>query len=183
MGLRCTLLGSPWLSIREAVFTVSPNKQYRGILYPTTPAKTGPVWIPTLICTERTGLKRDHQIPLLLLLRYNLHKIKKTSRYLAPTVWHYPWATNQNQTQTVFITLQNYLVPFQLSSISPCRGHHFLISSPQEEFSCSPTSHTWSQVAYSVLYQTSFIKIHVFEIHLHYMYQQFILLLLNTILL
>ena len=29
-------------SIREAVFTVSPNKQYRGILFPTTPATTGP---------------------------------------------------------------------------------------------------------------------------------------------
>lgn len=30
-------------SIRDAVLTVSPNKQYLGILTPTTPAHTGPV--------------------------------------------------------------------------------------------------------------------------------------------
>lgn len=29
-------------SILEAVFTVSPNKQYLGIVFPTTPATTGP---------------------------------------------------------------------------------------------------------------------------------------------
>lgn len=29
-------------SILEAVFTVSPNKQYRGIVRPTTPAQHGP---------------------------------------------------------------------------------------------------------------------------------------------
>ena len=28
--------------MREAVLTVSPNKQYRGIVMPTTPATTGP---------------------------------------------------------------------------------------------------------------------------------------------
>ena len=33
---------SPLDSIREAVFTVSPNKQYRGILRPTTPATHEP---------------------------------------------------------------------------------------------------------------------------------------------
>lgn len=33
---------SPFDSILEAVFTVSPNKQYRGIFNPTTPAHTGP---------------------------------------------------------------------------------------------------------------------------------------------
>uniref|UniRef100_A0A1B0AQX5 Uncharacterized protein n=1 Tax=Glossina palpalis gambiensis TaxID=67801 RepID=A0A1B0AQX5_9MUSC len=38
--------GTPLDSMREAVFTVSPNKQYRGIFRPTTPAHTGPVWIP-----------------------------------------------------------------------------------------------------------------------------------------
>lgn len=36
-------LRKPVDSIREAVFTVSPNKQYRGILFPTTPATHGPV--------------------------------------------------------------------------------------------------------------------------------------------
>ena len=35
-------LPSPFDSIRDAVFTVSPNKQYRGILSPTTPATHGP---------------------------------------------------------------------------------------------------------------------------------------------
>lgn len=29
-------------SIRDAVFTVSPNRQYLGIFWPTTPAQTGP---------------------------------------------------------------------------------------------------------------------------------------------
>ena len=38
--------GGLWLSIREAVLTVSPNRQYRGIFAPTTPATTGPEWIP-----------------------------------------------------------------------------------------------------------------------------------------
>lgn len=33
---------SPFDSILEAVLTVSPNKQYLGILLPTTPAHTGP---------------------------------------------------------------------------------------------------------------------------------------------
>ena len=33
---------SPVDSILEAMLTVSPNKQYRGIVVPTTPATTGP---------------------------------------------------------------------------------------------------------------------------------------------
>lgn len=41
-------------SIRDAVFTVSPNKQYRGILVPTTPATTGPVWDTILYYTKFT---------------------------------------------------------------------------------------------------------------------------------
>lgn len=39
----CSLIPSLVDSILEAVFTVSPNKQYRGILVPTTPATTAPV--------------------------------------------------------------------------------------------------------------------------------------------
>jgi hypothetical protein len=35
-------LRSPVDSILEAVLTVSPNRQYRGILSPTTPATQGP---------------------------------------------------------------------------------------------------------------------------------------------
>lgn len=40
----------PWPvdSILDAVFTVSPNKQYRGILMPTTPATQGPVEYKTV---------------------------------------------------------------------------------------------------------------------------------------
>ncbi|KAF1758350.1 hypothetical protein GCK72_014808 [Caenorhabditis remanei] len=37
---------SPLLSIRDAMFTVSPKRQYRGALSPTTAAATGPVWKP-----------------------------------------------------------------------------------------------------------------------------------------
>ena len=41
-------LPSPLDSIREAVLTVSPNRQYRGILRPTTPATQEPEdWILT----------------------------------------------------------------------------------------------------------------------------------------
>ena len=35
-------LRSPDVCILDAVLTVSPNKQYRGILLPTTPATHGP---------------------------------------------------------------------------------------------------------------------------------------------
>ena len=41
--------GTPEDSILLDVFTVSPNKQYRGILLPTTPEQTSPVWTPTRI--------------------------------------------------------------------------------------------------------------------------------------
>ena len=40
------------LSIRDAVLTVSPNKQYRGLHVPTTLATTGPEWKPTWIFTN-----------------------------------------------------------------------------------------------------------------------------------
>ena len=46
-----TNLRSPVVSILDAVFTVSPNKQYLGILDPTTPPTTGPVWIPIRCCS------------------------------------------------------------------------------------------------------------------------------------
>jgi len=39
-------LRNPLLSIRLDVFTVSPNRQYLGILEPTTPATTDPECIP-----------------------------------------------------------------------------------------------------------------------------------------
>ena len=40
--LTCIFKGSPLDSILEAVLTVSPKRQYRGILIPTTPAQQGP---------------------------------------------------------------------------------------------------------------------------------------------
>jgi len=45
--VRQLVCGYPWLpspvdSILDAVLTVSPNKQYRGIVRPTTPAQHGP---------------------------------------------------------------------------------------------------------------------------------------------
>lgn len=42
-------LRNPVDSILDAVLTVSPNKQYLGMASPTTPATTGPVWIPIKI--------------------------------------------------------------------------------------------------------------------------------------
>lgn len=35
--------------MREAVFTESPKRQYRGIFSPTMPATTAPEWTPTRI--------------------------------------------------------------------------------------------------------------------------------------
>lgn len=46
---------SPVDSMRLAVLTVSPNKQYRGILLPTMPATTGPVCAPLRICRRSPG--------------------------------------------------------------------------------------------------------------------------------
>ena len=37
--------------ILAAVLTVSPKRQYRGTLRPTTPAATGPEWIPAKVYT------------------------------------------------------------------------------------------------------------------------------------
>lgn len=42
-AVMCIFSDSPVDSMRDAVFTVSPNRQYRGILDPTMPATTGPV--------------------------------------------------------------------------------------------------------------------------------------------
>ena len=49
-GISKTLIHppSPVDSIRDAVLTVSPNRQYLGIVWPTTPAAHGPEWIPIL---------------------------------------------------------------------------------------------------------------------------------------
>lgn len=51
-------LPSPVDSIRLAVLTVSPNKQYRGILVPTMPATTGPVCTPHRICSVSSVLRK-----------------------------------------------------------------------------------------------------------------------------
>ena len=55
-----------WLvaSMRDAVFTESPNKQYRGIFKPTIPATTAPLWMPTRIWRWRpetdSSIKYNH---------------------------------------------------------------------------------------------------------------------------
>lgn len=54
-------LPSPVDSMREAVLTVSPNKQYRGILVPTIPATTGPVWMPLRISSVCADLMLSKQ--------------------------------------------------------------------------------------------------------------------------
>jgi hypothetical protein len=38
-------------TMREAVLMVSPKRQKRGILSPTTPLVAGPLWIPMRICS------------------------------------------------------------------------------------------------------------------------------------
>lgn len=48
--------------MREAVLTVSPNKQYRGIFVPTMPATTGPVWMPLLISSVRADLMFNQKV-------------------------------------------------------------------------------------------------------------------------
>ena len=53
-----TNLRSPVVSILDAVLTVSPNKQYLGILDPTTPPTTGPVWIPIRCCSVSNVLHK-----------------------------------------------------------------------------------------------------------------------------
>jgi hypothetical protein len=44
-----TLPTSPLLSMRLAVFTVSPQMSYWNFFTPTMPATTGPVWMPMRI--------------------------------------------------------------------------------------------------------------------------------------
>ena len=44
----------PLLSMRLAVLTVSPKKQNRGILMPTTPVVAGPEWIPTRMLSNHS---------------------------------------------------------------------------------------------------------------------------------
>ena len=61
-----------WLSILDAVLTVSPNKQYRGFREPTTLATTGPEWL--CVESEKKGVlsvlgdneqKKKTMLPLL----------------------------------------------------------------------------------------------------------------------
>lgn len=56
VSLMLTFLGTPWLSILFASVTVWPNRQYRGIWVPTTPAMAGPEWTPIRICNDAKHL-------------------------------------------------------------------------------------------------------------------------------
>ena len=53
--------GSPFCIIRAAVFMVSPKRRKRGKRFPTTPATTGPVWIP--IFTSKSHRKNGAKKP------------------------------------------------------------------------------------------------------------------------
>ena len=53
---------APVDSILDAVLTVSPNRQYLGILEPTTPPTTGPVWIPMRCCNDSNGLNNNERL-------------------------------------------------------------------------------------------------------------------------
>ena len=44
-----------YITFLEATLTVSPKRQYLGILEPTTPAVVAPLWIPILIFSLRLG--------------------------------------------------------------------------------------------------------------------------------
>ncbi len=46
-ALRVMAPATPWLSMRDAVLTVSPHRSYRYCRSPITPATTGPKWMPT----------------------------------------------------------------------------------------------------------------------------------------
>lgn len=46
----------PVLSIRDAVFTVSPKRQYLGAAIPITPAATDPLWNPIRTMSCSSGL-------------------------------------------------------------------------------------------------------------------------------
>lgn len=70
----CTFMASLVDSILEAVLTLSPNRQYLGILSPTMPATTAPEWTPTLIlkcCPAKRPRRREvsqTQLRLMLLI-------------------------------------------------------------------------------------------------------------------
>jgi hypothetical protein len=49
--------------MRDAVFTVSPNRQYRGILRPTTPAQTGPETYNMHLLIKRTVPRQSYRQP------------------------------------------------------------------------------------------------------------------------
>lgn len=55
----CQPHGLPWPldSMRDAVFTVSPKRQYRGIFRPTTPAHTGPAGTEALRDAAGLGVR------------------------------------------------------------------------------------------------------------------------------
>lgn len=54
--------GSPFCIIRAAVFMVSPKRRKRGKRFPTTPATTGPVWIPIFTSIEEMGCSKSLKI-------------------------------------------------------------------------------------------------------------------------
>ena len=72
-------LTDPCASIRLAVLTVSPKRQYRGIFTPTTPATTVPEWIPADIA-NRIKQQPSSSPPI------NVEHIRRQNRLYAITL-------------------------------------------------------------------------------------------------
>ena len=66
----------PVLSMRLAVLTVSPNKQYLGIVKPTTPAQHGPV---NKFCIHEK--KHSNDFMLLLVFLFFFVSLKASTKY------------------------------------------------------------------------------------------------------
>ena len=81
MTYMCNTLPSPDDCILDAVLTVSPNRQYRGILFPTTPAQQGPGVVILNIPTILKKLKTVYSGTTILLLQ--------PSKIVVPFHWSY----------------------------------------------------------------------------------------------
>lgn len=94
---------SPVDSMREAVLTVSPNRQYRGMVRPTTPATHGPAKMHGVDGRARIGQKLAagwHLGPRETLASHNLHRLPKDtlsiiSSQLQRSAWYAKMASRQ----------------------------------------------------------------------------------------
>lgn len=113
---------SPLDSIRLAVFTVSPNKQYLGILEPTTPAQQGPEWRPMRSFSFSSGRWR---ITKLWTLANKARAMRAISR-----AWRSPFLTGSPDTWNVLrltaICLTNVTASNTYNHISIANSFHLV---------------------------------------------------------